>query len=311
MKLWKSSAEAYRDAIQYIEKRKVGEEQSLKTPWSKFNNAIVDGIEWNSTVIIGGRPGSGKTLIQDQIVSESFDLNPDLDHHVLKFSFEMPGRTSAIREFSSITGKTYKELCSVGAPITDAYIDRCKNHARKQVNRNIQTVYKALTVEEIENQIDMYLNHNKGKKTLITLDHTVLVKLGNYKSRNDMLYALGEMLTNTKRIYPISFLVMSQLNRNIEDPDRAINGKYGNYILDSDIFGADAMLQHADTLIGVDRPAKRKIRFYGPDKFIIQDDKTLVFHFLKTRQGENQMSFFKAKFENMKVEEMNTPPCAG
>ena len=50
------------------------------------------------------------------------------------------------------------------------------------------------------------------------------------------------------------FICLSQLNRNIDNPERAIDGKYGNYILESDIFGSDAMLQHADTLIGLNNP---------------------------------------------------------
>ena len=68
------------------------------------------------------------------------------------------------------------------------------------------------------------------------------------------------------------------------------------------------MLQHADTLIGLNRPAKQKIRLYGPDKYIIQDDKTLVMHFLKARNGDARMSFFKAAFERMQIQEMDTPP---
>ena len=103
------------------------------------------------------------------------------------------------------------------------------------------------------------------------------------------------------------FIVISQLNRNIDNPDRAIDGKYGNYILESDIFGSDAMLQHADTLIGINRPAKQKIRYYGPDRYIIENDRTLVLHFLKARNGDARMSFFKAKFEQMEIEEMPTP----
>jgi len=103
------------------------------------------------------------------------------------------------------------------------------------------------------------------------------------------------------------FICLSQLNRNIDNPDRAIDGKYGNYILESDIFGSDAMLQHADTLIGINRPAKQKIRFYGPDRYIIENDRTLVLHFLKARNGDARMSFFKAKFEQMQIEEMQTP----
>ena len=67
------------------------------------------------------------------------------------------------------------------------------------------------------------------------------------------------------------------------------------------------MLQHADTLIGINRPAKQKIRFYGPDRYLIEDDKTLVLHFLKARNGDARMSFFKAAFERMEIEEMNTP----
>ena len=67
------------------------------------------------------------------------------------------------------------------------------------------------------------------------------------------------------------------------------------------------MLQHADTLIGINRPAKQKIRFYGPDRYIIEDDKTIVLHFLKARNGDTRMSFFKAKFESMQIEEMSTP----
>jgi hypothetical protein len=103
------------------------------------------------------------------------------------------------------------------------------------------------------------------------------------------------------------FIALSQLNRNIDSPDRAIDGKYGNYILESDIFGSDAMLQHADMLIGINRPAKQKIRFYGPDRYIIENDRTLVLHFLKARNGDARMSFFKAKFEQMQIEEMATP----
>ena len=86
------------------------------------------------------------------------------------------------------------------------------------------------------------------------------------------------------------------------------DGKYGNFILESDLFGADALLQHADTLVGINRPGKQKIRLYGPDRFIIEDDKVLVMHFIKCRNGDARMSFFRAEFEKMRIVEMPTPP---
>ena len=77
-----------------------GSIHSLKTPWHKFNDAGADGIEWNSTVVIGGRPGSGKTAIKDQIIREAFKNNT-VNFRVLEFQFEMVARVSALREFSA------------------------------------------------------------------------------------------------------------------------------------------------------------------------------------------------------------------
>ena len=165
-----------------------------------------------------------------------------------------------------------------------------------------------MTVNQMREQVDMYMEANKGIKTIITLDHSILVKRAPYQNnRLDMLFELGEFFTQCKRDYPCLFICLSQLNRNIDNPDRAIDGKYGNYILESDIFGSDAMLQHADMLVGINRPAKQKIRFYGPHRYIIEDERTLVLHFLKARNGDARMSFFKAKFEKMEIEEMDTP----
>jgi len=305
---WVGKHNSFNEALKYMQRRQQGLEKSIYTPWAKFNDAATDGLEWNTLTVMGGRPGSGKTLIKDQIVRESFILNPDDDFRVLEFQFEMVGRTSAIREFSSITGKTYKQLCSAGSVVSSNIINQCHQYAKERVKYPIDIVSRPMTVNQMREQIDAYMNLHKGKKTMITLDHTLLVKRAPYQSnRQDMLFDLGEFFTQCKRDYPCLFIALSQLNRNIDNPDRAINGKYGNYILESDIFGSDAMLQHADMLIGINRPAKQKIRFYGPDRYIIEDDRTLVFHFLKARNGDARMSFFKAEFETMEVSEMLTP----
>jgi hypothetical protein len=60
-------------------------------------------------------------------------------------------------------------------------------------------------------------------------------------------------------------------------------------------------------VVGINKPAKQKIRFYGPDRYIIDDDNTLVLHFLKCRNGDTRMSFFKAEFDKMRIVEMTTP----
>jgi len=110
-----------------------------------------------------------------------------------------------------------------------------------------------------------------------------------------------------KKHYPIAFIVLSQLNRNIDDPKRTMDGEYGNYVLDSDIYGSDALLQHADVVVGINKPSLRKIRQYGPERFIIDDPDLLPFHFLKSRNGTTRLSFFRFDRNTIRIEQAPTP----
>jgi hypothetical protein len=149
---------------------------------------------------------------------------------------------------------------------------------------------------------------DKYPNMLVSIDHSALFRVGKgQKDKFEMLYALGEGLTMMKKKYPIAFVVLSQLNRNIDNADRARDGEYGNYVLDSDLFGADALLQHADVVLGINKPSIRKIRQYGPERFIISDEDTLVFHFLKSRNSTTRLSFFKLDRTNMRIVEIATP----
>jgi replicative DNA helicase len=316
--LWKSQKDGFADSLQYLKGRMEGSIKSIKTSWKKFNDATTDGLEWHSMTVIGGRPGSGKTLIKDQLVRDAFKLNPDENFRVLEFQFEMLARTSAIREYSSVLGKSYKYLCSADGKLTMEDLQTCYSYAKEKVKLAIDVVEEPITVNEFREVVAEYMQQHmtinesgdyEFTKTIITLDHSLLLKKAPFeKDKFDTLYNLGEAITELKRKYPIAFIILTQLNRGIDNPERSEEGKYGNYILESDIFGSDALLQHADTLIGINRPGKQKIRLYGPDRYIIEDDTILVLHFLKCRNGDTRMSFFKAEFAKMKITEIATPP---
>ena len=316
-KAWKTQRDGFIDSLTYMQGRMKGEIRSIRTPWPKWNDAGTDGIEWHSTTVIGGRPASGKTLIKDQIIREAFKLNAGDDFRVLEFQFEMLARTSAIREYSSLLGKSYKYLCSADGKISQEDLNACYEYAKQRVKYPIDIVEEPCTVSEFKSTINDYMEAHATvvddqkvyKKTIVTLDHSLLLKKDAYeKDKYDSLYSLGEAVTALKRKYPIAFIILTQLNRDINNPERNQNGKYGNYILESDIFGADALLQHADMLVGINRPAKQKIQYYGPDNFIIENEDVLVIHFLKCRNGDTRMSFFKAELKKMQITEIPTPP---
>jgi replicative DNA helicase len=324
---WKPHAKHYQEALVYLKKGQQGKNQTMKTPWGKINDAGIKGWEFHSINIIGSRPGGGKTLSKDMIVRHAFSPeNADLDMTVLDFSLEMVGRNSKIREFSAITKRSYKYLCSAeqeGIVLSDEIFTICQEHAVKASHFAIDIVDRQMTVKEFrkevieymkakcrtekrvknEQEIDMVIYRN----TLVTIDHSVLFRKGQGQTTMDMLNELGEVCTELKKAYPIIFVILSQLNRSITTPARCEPNKYGNYPNDEDIFGADALLQHADFLMVWDRPALRHIDVYGPEGFIIEDDTVLVAHILKTRTGDTRMSFFRAKFEHMTIEEMTTP----
>jgi replicative DNA helicase len=324
--IWKSQKDGFHEALHYLRGRSKGTVKSIKTPWSKFNEATIDGLEWNTINVLAGRPGSLKTLIKDQIIRNSFKLNPEQNFRVLEFQLEMLGRTSAVRDFVSVVGKTYKQVCSADGTLSESDIKLCYDYAMDQLKYPIDVIESAPTVEEFEKIVDQYmeLHHyiediidssgviekrKQYRKVIITLDHSILVKKGlGEKDKQDTLHKLGECLTKLKKKYPIIFLILSQLNRNVDSQDRTEEGRPGNYPNDSDVFGSDALLMHTDFLVVFDRPGKRNIRIYGPEKFIIDDNSVLIMHFLKCRNAETVKSFFKAIWHKMEIVETPPPP---
>jgi replicative DNA helicase len=327
---WKSQSEAYTEALSYVYDRQQGNVGSFKTPWSKLNEAGVNGLEWQSMIVVGGRPGTGKTLIKDQMVREASNLNKGENIKILEFSFEMVARASKVREFCAVLEKPYKYVASAyeKEKLSKEDLQTLVNYKKTMDAKdqfNVDIVENPCTVEQFKTIVKTYMEKHStitkttsadGKQvskrhfvnTIITIDHSLLFKTGaNERTKTDMLYNLGEAITLLKRKYPIICIVLSQLGRHVESPERAVNGTYGNYVLENDLFGGDALMQHADMVVGVNRPAKRNITAYGPSKFIIADESVLVWHFLKCRSGDTGLSFFKAEFDKMRVVEMPTP----
>ena len=158
---WSNQREAYEEALRYISNRRQGKITSLLTAWPSLNKITVSGLEWHNTIVIGARPGGGKTLMKDQLIRDLFVLNPLAKFHVLEFEFEMLGTVKCLRSFSSVTQKNYKELCSAETPLETEVFEQCVTHAREKLKFPINVVHKPSTVVEIENIIHDYMeNHS-------------------------------------------------------------------------------------------------------------------------------------------------------
>ena len=309
-----SERDALKKALYKMKARHNGELKSLKTAWVNFNNAFCDGLEWRTITVVGARPGTGKTLFMEQLVNDVIKINPDQKFRILKFQFEMLDETNGIRKLSMNVGSDYNTLMSKDKPVDKGIFQKCVEFYESTSSYDIvDVVYDPCTVDEMCATIHAYMEKHKSEdgftNTLVTIDHSALFKVGKgQKDKFEMLYGLGEALTEIKKRFPVAFLVLSQLNRNVETIERAKDGTYGNYILDSDLYGSDALLQHADVVLGINRPFNRRIKFYGPEKYIINDPDLLVFHILKSRNGYMGMNFFKLDRDVMRIMEVDAPP---
>jgi replicative DNA helicase len=310
---WKQYGDVMNEGLKYIHSRASGNIKSLKTQWKQFNKIGLNGIEWQSLYVIAARPGVGKTLIAASLTRELQRLNPEQDFAVLHFQFEMLGRNMALRELSATSGLNIRYLQSAMddgmPPLTSADFNKLKEYASKQHARKEYIIDKALTVNEMRSAIFNFYNTMK-KPFVITLDHTLLVKQsGSENNKQATLQNLAIMMTEMKNMLPVTFIILTQLNREIDDPERQkTTGKgEGHYPTESDVYGSDFLNQCADVMIAFNRPAKYNLGFYGPNKYVIDDKFLLAMHILKNRFGEVGIQWYKAEYAKMTIIEAPTP----
>lgn len=310
-KPWKRYGDIMSESIDYLTKRSDGSLKSLKTQWPTFNKIGLNGIEWQSLYVIAARPGVGKTLIAASLTRELQVLNHDQNFAVLHFQFEMLGRNMAMRELSSATNLNIRYMQSAQddglPPLKSEDLKKLERYASTQKERQEYIIDKALTVNEMQSAIISFYTEIR-KPVVVTLDHTLLVKQGaSETSRQQTLQNLATMLTEMKNRLPVTFLILTQLNRDIDDAERQKPGMLSNYPTEADVFGSDYLLQCADVMIAYNRPAKYNLALYGPQRFEITDKYLLAMHVLKNRFGEPAIHWYKAQYETMTITEAPIP----
>jgi replicative DNA helicase len=283
--------EAARQELRYIRGRMSGDIKSLLTPWRKFNQASMNGIEWGSIITVAGMSGSGKTAILNELETGLFEKNPKEKFAVLSFNFEMMARRLVGRKISRNLNVSVKQMyhADIEEPNKNLSAEQYKKaveYAQKVKTAPVWYVDMPGTVPEIVNTVEyfgMHMEENLDRGILVTLDHSILVKkLGEQKTL-DVLYELAGAFNGLKKKIKSSYIIVSQLNRGIETVDR-IQNKNLHYPQKSDVFGADALYQYSDVFMVTHRPEMLGIRQYGIHDW---DTNGLIYwHYLKTRDGD-------------------------
>lgn len=162
------------------------------------------------------------------------------------------------------------------------------------------------TVDQIKNTIEYFrMTVAKGKWLVITLDHSLLVKARPGQSEREVLSDLQKLFMEVKKWGRVSIIQASQLNRNIETPER-ISVPALHYPKRSDLMGSDSLFHASDYVCVIHRPETLNISNYGmsnngkglPTKNMI------YLHILKNRDGEAKILVFKNNLKYSSIEEL-------
>ena len=290
--------EVTEETLKYINDRRKGNIISLKTRWNKFNNVCF--IEPNMIYTIAGTSGTGKSAFVNTITNDLIDLNPSQEIVILNFSFEMLSYRNVGRLLSNKLKMTTNELYSQYKNLNDTEYQHIKDTAKSLENKNIYYIDTPMTVDKIEETI-VYYHENiaKNKWLIIVLDHTLLVE-GD--SERGTLIDLQKMFIRVKKLYKTSIIQISQMNRNIETPER-INNPVTHYPMRSDLSASDAIFQASDYVMALSRPEILNLQYYGVNRLPVKNK--VYLHLLKVREGEPCILCFENELKYGDLIEIN------
>lgn len=272
---------AAEEAVVYMKKRKSHEIEPLKTRWERFNKLCNGGIEPGCVYAVAGISGSGKSSFVNTLETDLIEYNPNKDIVVLSFSLEMLSSRQVGRKISSKLRQTTSQLYSAEYELSDNYLKAAIGAAEDIKKYPVYYVDVSSDISRIAETIAYFQDViAKDKWLVIILDHTLLVKGSGERST---IVELQNLFIEIKKKGTTSIIQITQMNRNIETPDR-INNQSGHYPMRSDLAASDTIFTGSDIVVVLHRPETLGILAYGLKRLPVQNK--VYLHFLKNREGE-------------------------
>jgi replicative DNA helicase len=270
---------------------------------------------------LGGRSGSGKSMILEQMKRGFIDQNPDQDLAILSFEFEMLPKDQVFRNLSAKLDVSLKDLLSIDKKIDKNTYESAKAKAKSLADYPIYYIDTFMTVSEIEKAIYNFANEIDKKKIIVTIDHLLLTKKRNGYEEKALIDDLCQSMIEIKKNFnahgrEILIIMVSQLNRDLTSKERVINPKL-HYPQENDLFGASSIFNASDYVIITQNPSRISglgdyygppvgryglgLPVYCPD----ESGRPMIYHhLLKNRMGEpGQVISYVSEFSKSKIEE--------
>jgi replicative DNA helicase len=275
----------------------LGQRKVLPTKWNRLNKNLLGGLQPGKMYVIAGRPGVGKSAFSNQLIFDLLDNNPDKKVVVLYWSFEMPGHQQILRAGSKDVKKQVLDLLSVETKLSEGEYELYKE--KVEVYKKYPILFNNIprTIDYIKDTCVDMTNALPDRLIINVFDHSRLVA-GNYNNELEKLDKLSKGCMWMQAKMGVINILLSQLNRNIEQEHRA-KAQYQPLL--TDLFGGDSIGQDAHVVMMLQRPYD----LYGITELYCTHDPVglLAVHIEKNRDGLLGMLPFEADMSTFTINE--------
>lgn len=268
---------------------KSGKLKPIKFRKEFVNKALLGGLFPGTVFGIAGSSGHGKTTLmqelEDDILNE--ELNPNAKNYlVLRNNYEMSVFKLFLRALKDHLGKKISEILGTN-PFSEEELTMFNAIKERESSPRIKY---------FENPTDPHtwfaiteafiIAHQHIEHIVITIDHIALVKQ-TMAGKKDAIDNLIEYINTLKNKYDnVSFIILSQLNRNIEERENAKNSapKKG------DLYQSDFLFQLSDIILVVHNPFKLGVQ----EHMVVFKDQYTMFNNYKNKP-DGKTSTFKTR----------------
>lgn len=274
------------EAAEKVLEFKTGKLKPIRFRKEFVNQALLGGLFPGTVFGIAGSSGHGKTTLmqelEDDILNE--ELNPDCKNYlVLRNNYEMSVFKLFLRALKNHLGKKISDILGTN-PFNDDEMNMFNAIKERESNPRIKYFQNPTDPDTWFRITEEFIKANQHvHHIVITIDHIALVKQ-TMAGKKDAIDNMIEHINYLKNKYNnVSFIILSQLNREIESRENAKNSAPRK----GDLYQSDFLFQLSDIILVVHNPFKLGVQ----EHMVVFRDMYPMFNEYKTKPDGKTSTF--------------------